>query len=155
MTSPLAGERVFVGLGANLGDAVATVRAAIRALDGLPDTRVVARSSLWRSAPIDASGPPFVNAVVELRSKMAPEALLAALQDIEQRFGRERPYPNAPRTLDLDLLAYGERRIATSALTLPHPRAHRRAFVQAPLAEIAPELALPPPPDQFIERIDP
>jgi 2-amino-4-hydroxy-6-hydroxymethyldihydropteridine diphosphokinase len=155
MTPPAAGERIFVGLGANLGDAVATVRAAIDVLGQLPGTRVVARSGLWRSAPVDASGPWFVNAVVELRSPMAPEALLAALQGIEQRFGRERPHPNAPRTLDLDLLAYGERRIATSALTLPHPRAHLRAFVQAPLAEIAPELALALPPDQFIERIDP
>jgi 2-amino-4-hydroxy-6-hydroxymethyldihydropteridine diphosphokinase len=155
MTSRPADERIFVGLGANLGDAVATVRAALDALDGLPGTRVVARSGLWRSAPVDAHGPFFVNAVAELRSTLPPEALLAALQGIEQRFGRERPYPNAPRTLDLDLLAYGERRIESPALTLPHPRAHQRAFVQAPLAQIAPELARPLPPEQFIKRIDP
>jgi 2-amino-4-hydroxy-6-hydroxymethyldihydropteridine diphosphokinase len=154
MTRPV-GERIFVGLGANLGDALATVCAAIDALDQLPGTRVVARSGMWRSAPVHASGPPFVNAVVELRSQTQPEALLAALLAIEARFGRQRPYPNAPRTLDLDLLFYGERRIDSPALTLPHPRAHLRAFVQAPLADIAPELALPLPPDQFIERIDP
>jgi 2-amino-4-hydroxy-6-hydroxymethyldihydropteridine diphosphokinase len=150
-----AGERVFVGLGANLGDAIATVRTAIDALDRLPGTRVVARSDLWRSAPVEASGPAFVNAVVELRTKMLPEALLVALRSIEARFGRERPYPNAPRTLDLDLLFYGERRVDSPALTLPHPRAHARAFVQAPLAQIAPELALPLPPGQFVERITP
>jgi 2-amino-4-hydroxy-6-hydroxymethyldihydropteridine diphosphokinase len=150
-----AGERIFVGLGANLGAAGATVRAALDALDALPGTRVVARSSLYRSAPVDADGPDYVNAVAELRSTLAPEALLAALQSIEARFGRQRPHRNAPRTLDLDLLAYGERRLDTPTLVLPHPRAHQRAFVQVPLAEIAPELALPPPPGQPLDRIDP
>jgi 2-amino-4-hydroxy-6-hydroxymethyldihydropteridine diphosphokinase len=91
-----------------------------------------------------------------LRSTLAPDELLRALQSIEQRFGRERPYRHAPRTLDLDLLRYGVRRIATPSLTLPHPRLHQRAFVLAPLAELAPELGLPPPPaDQSLERIDP
>jgi 2-amino-4-hydroxy-6-hydroxymethyldihydropteridine diphosphokinase len=151
-----AGERNFVGLGSNLGDAVATVRAAFDALAALPGSTLVARSGLWRSAPVDADGPPYVNAVAELRSTLAPDELLRALQSIEQRFGRERPYRHAPRTLDLDLLRYGERRIATPSLTLPHPRLHQRAFVLAPLAELAPELGLPPPPaDQSLERIDP
>jgi 2-amino-4-hydroxy-6-hydroxymethyldihydropteridine diphosphokinase len=148
-----AGERVFVGLGANLGDARATLRAALDALDALPGTRCVARSGLYRSAPIDAGGPDYVNAVAELRTTLEPEALLVALQGLEARFGRERPYHHAPRTLDLDLLRYGERRLATAALTLPHPRLHERAFVIAPLAEIAPELAPPLPAEQRIERI--
>jgi 2-amino-4-hydroxy-6-hydroxymethyldihydropteridine diphosphokinase len=150
-----AGERVFVGLGANLGDAQATLHAALDALDALPGTRVVARSSLYRSAPIDAGGPDYINAVAELRTALDPAALLTALQAIEARFGRERSYPNAPRTLDLDLLRYGARRIATPTLTLPHPRLTQRAFVIAPLAEIAPELAPPPVRGQRIEKLDP
>jgi 2-amino-4-hydroxy-6-hydroxymethyldihydropteridine diphosphokinase len=152
--TPAAGERVFVGLGANLGDAVATVRAAFEALNVLPQTRCVARSSLYRSAPIDAQGADYINAVAQLQTRLLPEALLEALQAIEERFGRERPYRNAPRTLDLDLLLYGQRRIATPLLTVPHPRLHERAFVLAPLAEIAPDFALPMPADQRIERID-
>ncbi|HVK32599.1 MAG TPA: 2-amino-4-hydroxy-6-hydroxymethyldihydropteridine diphosphokinase [Burkholderiaceae bacterium] len=149
----LAGERVFVGLGANLGDAQATLHAAFDALDALPGTRCVARSSLYRSAPVDAGGPDFVNAVAELRTKMQPPVLLQALQAIEARFGRERPYHHAPRTLDLDLLLYGQRRIATPQLTVPHPRMHERAFVLVPLAELAPELAPAPPSGQRVERL--
>ena len=152
---PAAGERVFVGLGANLGDAPATVQAALEALCRLPGTRCLARSSLYRSAPVDAQGEDYINAVAQLQTKMLPAALLKALQAIEARFGRERPYRNAPRTLDLDLLLYGDRRIATPLLTLPHPRMHERAFVLVPLAEIAPDLAQPVPPDQRIERIVP
>jgi 2-amino-4-hydroxy-6-hydroxymethyldihydropteridine diphosphokinase len=153
--SALAGERVFVGLGANLGDAQATLLAAFDALDGLPGTRAVARSSLYRSAPVDATGPDYINAVAELRTALDPEALLAALQAIEARFGRERTVRNAPRTLDLDLLLYGARRIATPALTVPHPRLAERAFVVVPLAEIAPELAPPSVAGQRVEHIDP
>jgi 2-amino-4-hydroxy-6-hydroxymethyldihydropteridine diphosphokinase len=148
-----AGERVFVGLGANLGDAAATVRAAFEALDAVPGTRCVARSALYRSAPIDAQGADYINAVAQLQTRLLPAALLEELQAIEARFGRERPYRNAPRTLDLDLLLYGQRRIATPLLTVPHPRMHERAFVLAPLAEIAPDLAQPIPADQRIERI--
>ena len=150
---PVAGERVFVGLGANLGDAVATVRAAFEALGHLPGTRCVARSSLYRSAPVDAQGADYINAVAQLQTKMLPAALLKALQAIEELFGRERPYRNAPRTLDLDLLLYGDRRIVTPLLTVPHPRMHERAFVLVPLAEIAPDLALAVPADQRIERL--
>lgn len=135
--------RVFVGLGANLGDAAATLAAAVRALDALPGTQRVATSSLWRSAPLDAGGPDYLNAVAELRSALDPAALLQALQAIEAAHGRERPYPNAPRTLDLDLLLHGDTVLATPMLTLPHPRLHQRAFVLEPLAEIAPGLLLP------------
>jgi 2-amino-4-hydroxy-6-hydroxymethyldihydropteridine diphosphokinase len=148
-----AGERVFVGLGANLGDAVATVRAALDALDALPQTACIARSSLYRSAPVDAQGSDYINAVARLRTSLSPLALLDELQAIENRFGRERPYRNAPRTLDLDLLLYDQQRIATPRLTLPHPRLRERAFVLVPLAEIAPDLTLPIPADQRIERI--
>jgi 2-amino-4-hydroxy-6-hydroxymethyldihydropteridine diphosphokinase len=150
-----AGERVFVGLGANLGDARATLAAAVEALGRLPGTRCVARSSLYRSAPVDADGPDYVNAVVELRTTLAPQALLEGLQRLEAQFGRERPYRHAPRTLDLDLLLYGSRRLSTPTLVLPHPRLHERAFVIEPLAEIAPALAPPRVGGQRIERIDP
>jgi 2-amino-4-hydroxy-6-hydroxymethyldihydropteridine diphosphokinase len=150
-----ADERVFVGLGANLGDAIATVRAAIEALGEIDGCALVACSSLYRSAPVEASGSDFINAVVQLRTRLQPMALLKAMQTIEDRFGRERPYRNAPRTLDLDLLLYGQRRIVTPQLIVPHPRMHERAFVLAPLAEIAPDLAQPLPADQRIERIDP
>jgi 2-amino-4-hydroxy-6-hydroxymethyldihydropteridine diphosphokinase len=153
--SPAAGERVFVGLGANLGDALATVRAAFDALDALAESRCVARSSLYRSAPVDGDGPDYINAVAELRTRQPPIDLLHSLQAIEQRFGRERPYRNAPRTLDLDLLLYGQRRIDSAALQLPHPRMAQRAFVLLPLAEIAPELVGSIPADQRIERIVP
>ena len=115
----------------------------------------MARSSLYRSAPLDAQGADYVNAVAQLQTKMLPAVLLKTLQAIEARFGRERPYRNAPRTLDLDLLLYGDRRIDTPVLTLPHPRMHERAFVLVPLAEIAPDLAQPVPADQRIERIVP
>ena len=152
--TPAADERVFVGLGANLGDAVATVRAALDALGALPQTACVAHSSLYRSAPIDAQGSDYINAVAQLRTGLSPLALLDELQVIEDRFGRERPYRNAPRTLDLDLLLYGQQRIVTPRLTVPHPRLRERAFVLVPLAEIAPDLALPVPADQRVERID-
>lgn len=134
-------ERVFVGLGANLGDALRTTRDALLQLGRLPQTACVAASALYRSAPVDAAGPDYINAVAELRTQLSPGELLAQLQAMEQRFGRERPYRHAPRTLDLDLLFYGERRLASPLLTLPHPRLHERAFVLAPLAELAPALA--------------
>lgn len=137
-----ADERIFVGLGANIGDAAASVRAAATQMSGLPGTALVAVSGLYRSAPLDAAGPEYVNAVAELRSALEPSELLAQLHALELSFGRLRPYRNAPRTLDLDLLFYGERRVAEPALTLPHPRAHLRAFVLAPLAELAPDWQL-------------
>ena len=138
-------ERVFIGLGANLGDARGAIVQALAALAALPHTRVVACSALYRSAPVNAPGPDFINAVAELRTALAPEPLLAALHAVEQNHGRKRPFQNAPRTLDLDLLVYGDRQIDDPVLTLklPHPRLHLRAFVLLPLLELAPDLAPP------------
>ena len=133
----------WIGLGANLGDAALAMRSAAAALGALERTVRVALSSLYRSAPIESSGADYLNAVVLLQTELTAPALLACLQRIEHGHGRERPYPNAPRTLDLDLLMYGDEHIALPGLTVPHPRAHLRAFVLRPLAEIAPELALP------------
>jgi 2-amino-4-hydroxy-6-hydroxymethyldihydropteridine diphosphokinase len=130
----------YIALGANLGDARAAVRAALQALDALPHTRVLARSSLYRTAPVDAQGPDFINAVAAVATQLTAQALLQSLQQLELSAGRERPFPNAPRTLDLDLLAYGDARIDSPALTVPHPRMAQRAFVLVPLAEIAPGL---------------
>lgn len=130
--------RAFVALGANLGDARAAVVQALQALGVLPGTQLVRASSLYRTAPVESSGPDYINAVAELRTTLGPYELLAALQRIEQLAGRERPYRNAPRTLDLDLLLYGELQQDDPVLTLPHPRMYERAFVLVPLAEIAP-----------------
>ena len=129
-----------VGLGANLGDAPATVRAAIAAIATLANTELLRASRLYASAPIDSSGPDYINAVVQVRTALSAPALLAELQTIERAAGRERPYRNAPRTLDLDLLLYGDAHISSPALTVPHPRMQQRAFVLLPLAEIAPAL---------------
>jgi len=133
----------FVGLGANLGDPRAQVESAMQALSELPHTVLLKRSSLYRSAPIDAGGPDYVNAVVELRTELAPDALLRALQAIEHRHGRQRTGHNAPRTLDLDLLLYANLRRDEPHLRLPHPRLHLRAFVLQPLLEIEPDLVVP------------
>jgi 2-amino-4-hydroxy-6-hydroxymethyldihydropteridine diphosphokinase len=148
----------YIGLGANLGDAPSTLRGAIRSLNALPGTEVAQSSALYRSAPVDASGPDFYNAVVVVRTAMTPHALLAALQAIESAAGRERPYRNAPRTLDLDILWIDGVTLNSPELVVPHPRMHERAFVLLPLADIAP--ALVPPSllvavgDQRIERLD-
>jgi 2-amino-4-hydroxy-6-hydroxymethyldihydropteridine diphosphokinase len=133
----------YIGLGANLGDARATLVDAMTALEQLPHCEPAGRSSLYRSAPIDSSGPDYVNAVLALRTTLTPQALLAQLQALEQAHGRLRPYRNAPRTLDLDLLVHGEQQIDTPALQVPHPRLHLRAFVLQPLAELKPDLHLP------------
>jgi 2-amino-4-hydroxy-6-hydroxymethyldihydropteridine diphosphokinase len=135
--------RAFVGVGANLGDAVSTVRGALQALATLPQTQRVACSSLYRSAPVDASGPDFINAVAELHTSLPALDLLRRLQAIEQYFGRVRTARNAARTLDLDLLSHGDKVVQGVELTLPHPRAHLRAFVLLPLAEIDPTLGWP------------
>lgn len=134
-----ANERIFVGLGANLGAAAPTVLQAAAELAKLARTRRVALSSLYRSAPVGAGGPDYVNAVAELRSELEPLELLAALQALEQAHGRTRPFPNAPRTLDLDLLVYGAREQHDERLVLPHPRLAQRAFVLVPLLELAPD----------------
>ncbi len=132
-----------LGVGANLGDPRTAVRKAIEDLAQLPRTIRVAVSSLYGSAPLDADGPDYVNAVVQVRTALSPDALLAALQGIEQQAGRERPYRNAPRTLDLDILLYGEHRVDREDLQIPHPRMWQRAVVVLPLAEIAPDLVSP------------
>ena len=134
--------RAFVGVGANLGDARAPVLRCIAALRALPSTRVVVCSGLYASAPVDAPGPDYVNAVVALDTTLAPAELLGHLQRVESRHGRVRSKPNAPRTLDLDLPAYDDARSDDPALTLPHPRLHRRAFVLVPRLEIAPHRRL-------------
>ena len=128
-----------VAFGANLGDAVATVQQALRDVAGLPQTQLVKASSLYRSAPYEAQGPDFINAVALLQTQLSPLALLHALQALEQQSGRERPYKNAPRTLDLDVIFHGDASLQTPELTLPHPRWHERAFVLRPLAEVWPE----------------
>jgi 2-amino-4-hydroxy-6-hydroxymethyldihydropteridine diphosphokinase len=137
------GERIFVGVGANLGNPRTAVETAMRRLDEWPGISVVARSSLYRSAPLEASGPDFVNSVVELRSTLPPIRLLDALQALEHEQGRERPYRHAPRTLDLDLLLFGARVLHLPRLTLPHPHMQHRAFVLVPLLEIDDALAHP------------
>lgn len=139
----MRGVRAYVGLGANLGDTRAQLAGALEALARLPQTTVAAVSPHFRTAPIDAGGPDFLNAVAALTTALPAEALLAALQAIEQDFGRQRPYRNAPRTLDLDVLLYGDAVIATPTLTVPHPRLTERAFVLRPLLALAPELVLP------------
>lgn len=132
--------QAFIGLGANLGDPAATLRNAVEQLAYLPATRLVRASGLYGSTPVDSSGPDYVNAVAEIRTSLTAPALLAALLRQELQGGRERPYRNAPRTLDLDILLFGSARIDSPTLTVPHPRMRERAFVLMPLAEIAPDL---------------
>lgn len=133
----------YVGLGANLGHARQAVLDAIEAIAALPHTAVTRRSSLYRSAPVDAGGPDYVNAVIEVRTAFSAPELLAQLQRIEQQAGRTRPHKNAPRTLDLDLLLFGSASIESARLTVPHPRMQQRAFVLIPLAQIAPQAVTP------------
>ena len=134
----------FVALGANLADPAVQVRAALESLAQLPDCRVLRASSLYRTAPVGIHGQPdFINAVAALETVLTPQALLAALFAIEAQFGRRRDYRHAPRTLDLDLLLYGNETLDTPALQLPHPRMHLRAFVLVPLLEISPDCAIP------------
>ena len=137
------GVTAYIGLGANLGDAHATLQEALSRLGALVGCRLVARSAFYCSAPIDSSGPDYLNAVAELATQLPARELLAQLQSIELQHGRERPYRNAPRTLDLDLLLYGDAVIETAELSVPHLRMHERAFVLRPLAEIALELYVP------------
>ncbi len=133
----------YIGIGANLGDAKASVEGAIAALDRLERTRLTAQSSLFRTAPINAGGDDYINAVACIETALNAHDLLAALQDIETQHGRERPYPNAPRTLDLDLLLYGRQMISSSGLEIPHPRMTERAFVLIPLLQLAPLIDIP------------
>lgn len=153
----------FVGLGANLGDTLHALHSAFAELQRLPLSWGHRCSSWFRSAPVDAQGPDYLNGVARLETALAPDALLSQLQHIESWHGRVRAERNAPRTLDLDLLLYGDLCLDTDELTLPHPRLHQRAFVLLPLLELEPELAvpglgglkawLPSVADQRIERI--
>ena len=133
----------YIALGANLGDAARTIKQTVKALGHLPHTALVQSSSLYRTAPIESSGPDYINAVVELATQLTAPELLHQLQQLEQAAQRERPYRNAPRTLDLDVLLYGSAHIESAALTVPHPRMHERAFVLMPLAQIAPQWVTP------------
>ncbi|RJF97864.1 2-amino-4-hydroxy-6-hydroxymethyldihydropteridine diphosphokinase [Noviherbaspirillum saxi] len=133
----------YIGIGANLGDAQEQVERAIAGLGQLPSTTLAARSSLFRTAPVDAGGDDYVNAVAKLDTTLTAIALLGHLQAMENAFGRERPYPNAPRTLDLDLLLYGQEIISSDVLTVPHPRMIQRAFVLIPLLQVDPFVHIP------------
>jgi len=134
----------YIGLGSNQGGPRAQIDQAFAELDGLPATRLAARSPLYRSAPVDApEQPDFVNAVAAVETELSAAQLLEALQAIESRHGRERNYRNAPRTLDLDLLLFGDTAFASPALTLPHPRMHERAFVLRPLLDLDPRAEIP------------
>jgi len=136
--------RAYVALGSNLADPVTQLGAAFDELGRLPQTRLVARSSLWRSAPVGyLDQPDFVNAVAAIETTLEAETLLAHLLDIERRHGRVREFQNAPRTLDLDIALYGDDRIDTPTLTVPHPRMQERAFVLLPLNELAPDVVIP------------
>jgi 2-amino-4-hydroxy-6-hydroxymethyldihydropteridine diphosphokinase len=133
----------YIGIGANLGDASANVDDALARLALLEGCRVLAASSKYRTAPIDSSGDDYVNAVACVDTPLSAPDLLAALHGIELAHGRERPYRNAPRTLDLDILLYGDQRIDLPTLHVPHPRMLDRAFVLVPLLEIAPGVMVP------------
>jgi len=140
----LSVHRAAIALGANLQDPEGQVRRAFDELEALPATRVVSRSSLYRTAPVGLTEQPaFVNAVAVVETELPPRALLVELLAIERRHGRQRDVPNGPRTLDLDILLYGDLRHHEAGLTIPHPRAHERAFVLAPLAEAWPDATIP------------
>lgn len=156
-TSSMTGKNVvaYVGLGANLGDAKASVHRALDALNTLPNTSVTAQSSLFRTAPVDADGDDYVNAVACIKTTLSAGELLQSLLSLEQTFGRERSYVNAPRTLDLDLLLYDDQQIDTPSLTVPHPRMTMRAFVLIPLLQIEPFIDIPGrgPAHQFVPSV--
>lgn len=136
--------RAYIAFGANLGDPAAAFADALQRLDALPGTRVVASSSLYRSAPVGVAGQPdYLNAVIALDTTLAPRPLLEALLAIEHDAGRRRDFPMAPRTMDLDLLLHGDAVIDEPGLQVPHPRMHERAFALLPLAEIAPAASIP------------
>ena len=134
----------YVALGANLKRPEDQVRAGFEELAMLPNTRLLAVSSLYRSAPVGyAEQPDFINAVAGIETTLSARELLDALLAIERQYGRVRDFPNAPRTLDLDIVLYGETELHEPGLSIPHPRMHERAFVVVPLAEIAPEAIVP------------
>ncbi len=142
----------YIGIGANLGDASANVDDALARLAALEGCHLLASSSKYRTAPIDSSGDDYINAVACIDTPLSAPALLAALHGIELAHGRERPYRNAPRTLDLDILLYGDQSVDLPDLHVPHPRMFERAFVLVPLLEIAPHVVIPGrgPASQFL-----
>jgi 2-amino-4-hydroxy-6-hydroxymethyldihydropteridine diphosphokinase len=133
----------YIGLGANLGNPKESIAAAFEALGEIEKTELLAQSIPIITKPWQAQGPDFVNAVAKVETELHPEELLKALLNIELHFGRERPFKNAPRTLDLDLLLYDDVVHRSSTLVLPHPRMHERAFVLVPLLELAPDITIP------------
>ena len=140
----------YIGLGSNLQDPYSQLQRAFVDLERLPETHLTARSSLYRTAPLDCpdqpdstSQPDFVNAVAKIATDLSPQALLQALLHIEHQHGRERTFRNAPRTLDLDVLLYDDVQLHEHGLTIPHPQMHRRAFVLQPLLELAPDCMIP------------
>jgi len=144
MPVSIMGHIAFIGLGSNLEDPHSQLQRAFVDLEGLPGTRLLARSSLYRSAPIGLlAQPDFVNAVAKIMTELTPLALLDALLHIEHQHGRERTFRNAPRTLDMDVLLYDQLQLHGHGLTIPHPQMHLRAFVLQPLLEIAPDAAIP------------
>jgi 2-amino-4-hydroxy-6-hydroxymethyldihydropteridine diphosphokinase len=142
-------KQAFVALGSNLANPISQIKSAFAALDKLPNTQVLKKSSLYKTAPIGYESeqlqqiPDFINAVAELETDLPPLELLDALLEIENQAGRERPFPNAPRVLDCDLLLYENVSMNTAKLILPHPRMHQRGFVLLPLFEIAAQLSIP------------
>jgi 2-amino-4-hydroxy-6-hydroxymethyldihydropteridine diphosphokinase len=159
---PPSPKVAYIALGANLGNAAQTVLDAIQAINDLPQTQVTKQSSLYKTVAMESlpgapQSPDYINAVVEIICHQPAHLLLEQLQKIEQNAGRIRPYLNAPRTLDLDILLYGDAKIQTKNLTIPHPRMWQRAFVLVPLAEIAPKLvkvqSLDAVKSQWIERL--
>lgn len=157
-------HRAFVALGSNLEDPQHQVLRALAELDSLPETRVIAKSALYRTVPVGYDNQPdFINAAAEVSTTLEPVALLRALLALETAHGRERPFPNAPRVLDLDLLLYDDLELHDPELTLPHPRLHERGFVLFPLADIAADANVPGQgkvrdllrslPDQGVERL--
>jgi 2-amino-4-hydroxy-6-hydroxymethyldihydropteridine diphosphokinase len=136
--------RAYIALGSNLSDPQRQVEEGVEELAMLRDTRLAAVSSLYRTAPVGfADQPDFINAVALIETELTPHALLEELLGIERRFARVRGVKNGPRTLDLDILLYGDESYADDTLTIPHPRMHERAFVLVPLAEIAPDAVVP------------
>jgi 2-amino-4-hydroxy-6-hydroxymethyldihydropteridine diphosphokinase len=138
-----ATKAVYIGLGSNLGDATRNVQQALVLLDKMPLTRLEVHSSLFLTAPVEASGENYVNAVARIQTSLQPEELLRELHHIEREFGRDRPYRNAPRTMDLDILLYGLQQIQSDSLTVPHPRLTKRAFALIPLLQIDPFITIP------------
>lgn len=137
-------HRAFIGLGSNMVDPAAQVSRAMDEIATLQQTRVLARSSLYRSAPVGyLEQPDFINAVAQLETALSPRALLDALLGLEREYGRTREFRNAPRILDLDVLLYDDLRCHEHGLTIPHPQMHERAFVLRPLLEIAPGCVIP------------